>query len=240
MGQLSVETRPSMPQSTDLAYEDWEHEYDNDACGVTQNTPRDWNREVDYWTSSRVHPIVNSPSHKYVVDALNPYLAELSKPGTLILDVSSGGGPGFYLPAELTKKTIALDKSRRLLEKNNSRHIVAGQLELGPGFGFPLKDDSMDNIVMFFGSRYLGRAYFREIMRVLKPGGRFIVVDHTKIGTFGEKNEFVPEYLVDQCPELISFYTISSLIPKLEEFDNFIDPEMPGPLLLFTGVKKAA
>ena len=110
--------------------------------------------------------------------------------GNTVLDLGSGTGAAF--DQLLNYETTAIDPDKKMLELNTFENKVLGSAE-----DLPFDDNSFDNVFCSFvwrnvtdTSKALG-----EIYRVLKPGGKFILLDMTrpknsflrllhKIGTF--------------------------------------------------------
>jgi len=117
--------------------------------------------------------------------------------GQNILEVAVGTGLAFY---EIVKRNphgqnIGVDLSKGMLAKAQDRLAkVAGakySLKIGTAFDLPVQTESLDLLVnsyMFDLIPYeeMGKILM-EFRRVLKPGGKFIMVNMTKGETFGSK-----------------------------------------------------
>ena len=110
-------------------------------------------------------------------------------PGT-VLDLGSGTGASY---SDLKNFDVtALDPDEKMLSLNNFKKKV-----VGIGEELPFKENSFDNVLCCFVWRNMAdtEKALNEVYRVLKPGGKFILLDMTrpknfflkllhKIGTF--------------------------------------------------------
>ena len=110
--------------------------------------------------------------------------------GTSVLDLGSGTGAAF--DQLLNYETTAIDPDKKMLELNTFENKVLGSAE-----NLPFEDNSFDNVFCSFVWRNVldTNKALEEVHRVLKPGGKFILLDMTrpknsflkilhKIGTF--------------------------------------------------------
>ncbi|MPY88548.1 MAG: methyltransferase domain-containing protein [Luteitalea sp.] len=105
------------------------------------------------------------------------------KPGMRVLDVATG--TGLVLAAALAEGVVrdalvGLDPSRRMLDVNRMRY---GQpLVQGRGEALPFADASFDLVSMGYALRHVEdlRALFAECRRVLRPGGRLLILEITR------------------------------------------------------------
>ena len=110
--------------------------------------------------------------------------------GTSVLDLGSGTGAAF--DQLLNYETTAIDPDKKMLELNTFENKVLGSAE-----NLPFEDNSFDNVFCCFVWRNVSdtNKALQEVHRVLRPGGRFILLDMTrpknpflkilhKIGTF--------------------------------------------------------
>ena len=110
--------------------------------------------------------------------------------GSSVLDLGSGTGASYK---QLLKyETTAIDPDKKMLELNAFENKVVGYAE-----NLPFEDNSFDNVFCSFVWRNVSNTNkaLDEVYRVLKPGGRFVLLDMTrpknsflrvlhKIGTF--------------------------------------------------------
>ena len=110
--------------------------------------------------------------------------------GTSVLDLGSGTGAAF--DQLLNYETTALDPDKKMLELNTFEDKVLGSAE-----NLPFEENSFDNVFCCFVWRNVSdtNKALQEVYRVLRPGGKFILLDMTrpknpflkilhKIGTF--------------------------------------------------------
>ena len=104
-------------------------------------------------------------------------------PGMRVLDVATGTGLVLRAAVEMCGHgglAIGLDPSRGML--GECRKGCAAPLLQGRGEHLPFADASFDMVSMGYGLRHVAdlRALFGEYRRVLKPGGRLLVLEITQ------------------------------------------------------------
>ena len=95
--------------------------------------------------------------------------------GTSVLDLGSGTGAAF---AQLFNyETTALDPDKKMLELNIFEYKILGTAE-----NLPFDDNSFDNVFCSFVWRNISdtNKALSEIYRVVKPGGKFVLLDMTR------------------------------------------------------------
>jgi len=95
--------------------------------------------------------------------------------GTSVLDLGSGTGAAF---AQLINyETTALDPDKKMLELNIFENKILGTAE-----NLPFDDNSFDNVFCSFVWRNISdtNKALSEIYRVVKPGGKFVLLDMTR------------------------------------------------------------
>ena len=150
--------------------------------------------------------------------------------GTSVLDLGSGTGAAFG--QLLNYETTAIDPDKKMLELNTFENKVLGSAE-----DLPFEDNTFDNVFCSFVWRNVldTNKALEEVYRVLKPGGKFILLDMTrpknsflkilhKIGTF--KVLHLIGLLTFNLKEYRFLYKSLDFYPQPEEHlnkDNFID-----------------
>ena len=150
--------------------------------------------------------------------------------GTSVLDLGSGTGAAF--DQLLNYETTALDPDKKMLELNTFEEKVLGSAE-----NLPFEDNSFDNVFCCFVWRNVSdtNKALQEVYRVLRPGGKFILLDMTrpknpflkilhKIGTF--KVLHLIGLLTFNLKEYRFLYKSLDFYPQPENHldkDNFID-----------------
>ena len=150
--------------------------------------------------------------------------------GTSVLDLGSGTGAAF---AQLMNyETTALDPDKKMLELNIFENKVLGSAE-----NLPFDDNSFDNVFCSFVWRNISdtNKALSEIYRVVKPGGKFVLLDMTrpknsilrilhKIGSF--KVLHLIGFLTFNLKEYRFLYKSLDFYPQPENHlkkDNFMD-----------------
>ena len=150
--------------------------------------------------------------------------------GTSVLDLGSGTGAAYE---QLTNyETTAIDPDKKMLELNLFENKVLGSAEK-----LPFEDNSFDNVFCSFVWRNVSdtNKALSEVYRVLKPGGKFVLLDMTrpknsflkilhKIGTF--KVLHLIGLLTFNLKEYRFLYKSLDFYPQPENClkkDNFID-----------------
>lgn len=97
-----------------------------------------------------------------------------------VLDIGCGNGAFLAKLAPGIKEAVGVDISAKMLDQARERnakntHLSFQQIH-GPQLPFP--DNSFDRVVSVLAFRYLDwDPIVKEILRVLKPGGEFLVMD---------------------------------------------------------------
>jgi demethylmenaquinone methyltransferase/2-methoxy-6-polyprenyl-1,4-benzoquinol methylase len=118
-----------------------------------------------------------------------------------ILDVATGTGDLVFMADKILhpQQITGIDLSAGMLDiarKRLAAHTPSGKARIqfikGDAEALPLSDEEVDAVTVAFGVRNFGdlQTGLREIHRVLRPGGRLIVLEFTKPRIFPFKQIF--------------------------------------------------
>jgi demethylmenaquinone methyltransferase/2-methoxy-6-polyprenyl-1,4-benzoquinol methylase len=176
---------------------------DSDAPAQADATTHFGNRDVpEAEKAGLVHGVFTSVASRYDVmndvmsggvhrvwkDAMMDWLAP--QPGQRLLDVAGGTGDiAFrFLKRAPSAEAVVLDLTASMLEAGRTRAdagAMAGRLDwvVGDAMDLPFDDNSFDVFTISFGIRNVTRIddALREAYRVLRPGGRLMVLEFSQI-----------------------------------------------------------
>jgi len=126
--------------------------------------------------------------------------------GTSVLDLGSGTGSAYE--QLINYETTAIDPDKKMLELNTFENKVLGFAEK-----LPFEDNSFDNIFCSFVWRNVSdtNKAFNEVYRVLRPGGKFVLLDMTR-----PKNSFVK--ILHKIGTFILLHLIGLITFNIEEY----------------------
>ncbi len=103
------------------------------------------------------------------------------KPGMRILDIAAGTGSSSRPLADAGADVIPLDFSKGMLDAGRKRHPDLAFTQ-GDALALSFKDNEFDVTTISFGLRNTSDTVkaLRESLRVLKPGGRMVVVEFSQ------------------------------------------------------------
>ena len=126
---------------------------------------------------ARLMAVANRRSNRIAIRALN------CSPDNTILDLGCGSGPAVSLLAGMAGQGLiwGLDHSEIMLAQalRHNRHAVRqGRVHLVRGRidALPWRDDTIDKILAVHVVYFTGESGVREARRVLRPGGRIVIV----------------------------------------------------------------
>ena len=126
---------------------------------------------------ARVMGIANRRSNRIAIRALD------CSPDNMILDLGCGSGPAVKVLAGMAGQGLILgiDHSETMLAQASRRnrqavrqrrvHLVRGRID-----ALPWRDNTIDKILAVHVVYFAGEAGVREARRVLRPGGRIVIV----------------------------------------------------------------
>ena len=147
------------------------------------------NESANFSNIHKFYDFINSLTTLGFDKSWRKQAADKLNPGN-VLDLGSGTGASY---SDLKNFDVtALDPDEKMLSLNNFKKKV-----VGIGEELPFKENSFDNVLCCFVWRNMSdtEKALSEVYRVLKPGGKFILLDMTrpknfflkllhKIGTF--------------------------------------------------------
>jgi SAM-dependent methyltransferase len=135
---------------------------------------------------------LNAPGYAVIAEHMVPYAAEALRrvpvaSDDVVLDVAAGPGPLTFLAARTARKVVATDfaegmiaQVRARVERDDVKNVEARVMNAQ---ALELPDAAFDAAFCLFGFMFFpDRAQaFREMFRVLRPGGRVLVATWTPI-----------------------------------------------------------
>jgi len=135
----------------------------------------------------------------------NPVALASIRKGETVLDIGSGGGLDVFLASRKVGskgKVIGLDMTEQMLKKaeQNARkgNYTNVEFRLGEAEDIPVEDNSVDLVMSNCVINLVPNKekVYREIYRILKPGGRFVISDLVTEKELDESIRNNPEKLV--------------------------------------------
>jgi len=153
----------------------------------------------------------------------NPTGLGMIKEGETVLDLGSGGGIDVFLASRKVGKrgkVIGLDMTPEMVQKarTNAKEAKLANVEfrIGDIENPPLEDESVDVIIsncVICLSPNKGKV-FREMFRVLKPGGRLAIADEVALRPFSKEES---ESTANWCSCVTGAITEEKYLSALKE-----------------------
>lgn len=151
-----------------------------------------------------------------------------------VADLGAGTGALSEVLAPFVKRVVAVDSSAEMLEALRARLAGAGNVEVRHGEleHLPLDSESVDVAFMLLVLHYVPdpRRALSEAYRVLRPGGRLVVVDmreHEREEYRAEMGHVWPGF----SPEQLEAWAGRAGFVRIHHAGLTPDPEAKGPLL---------
>jgi SAM-dependent methyltransferase len=170
------------------------------------------------WTGERLETFIYNEStmehlHRYAI--AKEYIKDKT-----VLDIACGEGYGANLLAGDAKSVLGIDQDVATINSAKKKYIKSNlQFEEGLAESIPVADQSFEVVISFETLEHITEheKMFREIKRVLKPGGILIISTPDKKNYSdipGYKNPFhLKELYEDQFREIVSgFFTYAYFI----------------------------
>ena len=134
-----------------------------------------------------------TPAADVAVEALGPLA------GKRVVDVGCGTGNAALAAARAGARAVGIDLSERLVDVARGRTAAEGldaEFAVGDATALPVADGSFDAAVSVFGVIFAeAEAAARELLRVVRPGGRIVLTTWTTAGPNPKVMEVVREAL---------------------------------------------
>lgn len=206
-----------------------------------------WTQQVDKWTPDpNDHPLFrNSPQDAIAIKtAVTKHWPDLKyrarkMPGSNWgADIGSASSSSLYLPPQVLDKTIAIDSSEVMLSQSQAAKTVVSDARKSLEF---LRDGELAFATSFLLFRYLTFSeqvrLTQEIIRVLEPRGKFIIIDFTRLGMPHESVDgFNPFKIIRAIPEFEQMIDVEATMLVPANYDNLDVGQIRGPLYLLRGI----
>jgi ubiquinone/menaquinone biosynthesis C-methylase UbiE len=149
-------------------------------------------------------------------------------PEAVALDIATGGGHTALAVAPHVQRIVVTDLTPKMLQAAEdfitSQGITNATFEIAEAEQLPFDDASFDIVTCRVAPHHFDdvHAFDREVVRVLKPGGRFVLID-TFAPDDDELDAFFNEVEVRRDPTHVRDYRISEWLGWLRDLGLEID-----------------
>ena len=181
---MTTETDQASPTSEDTS------DY-YDISNVILRELWDDNFHQGYWLSAD-----DESSNKVATDRLTDLLIDALEGGGRVLDVGCGiGTSAFRLAQRTPAEIVGISNNQPQIDEANRRSAEQGLADrvsfaYADVLALPYADDSFDLVWVFEALMHMDRPRtLREILRVLRPGGKVIITDLLQHGPMSESDQ---------------------------------------------------
>lgn len=175
---------------------------------------------------------VDSPTHASGEDiARLVELTEATK-NDVALDIATGGGHAALALAPHVGRIVASDLTPRMLEAARDHILGKGidnaTFEIADAEQMPFEDESFDIVTCRIAPHHFSdiAAFAREVARVLKPGGRFVLMDSTSPDD-DDLDAFINELERRRDTTHVRSYRLGEWIETIEAAGLIVDHHEP-------------
>jgi ArsR family transcriptional regulator len=171
----------------------------------------------------------------------NVALLNLIPPDWVVADLGCGTGQVTQQLASIVKQVVAVDNSPAMLKAARRRLGEAANVELRRGDlqALPIDDSTCDAALMLLALTYVPDApvAVREMARVLKPGGRAIIVDLLP----HDRDDFrrqMEQQVAGLGPELLTDWMMGAGFADITVRPLTPEPDAKGPALFVASARR--